>query len=97
MAKRNTASRLVRSDYRLLALGLFSASLLLAVFGVFSPNMFNLLSMDAKKTTVVERMIKVEEAPAKFGSNIQNVDKSYAAEQSEQMNTMSPTPYPYKR
>lgn len=72
----NSKNRLVRSDQRLLALGLFSIALLLGVMTYMGPN--TLQSMQTE-TRTAERTIKVEERPYDF-KQFRNVDDSYAAE-----------------
>jgi len=77
MVKQKVSSQLVRSDLRLMGLGLFSVALLLGVFSVFN---VNLASTSPTSDNIAERTIKVEEEPTAFGSELQNLDNSYAAE-----------------
>lgn len=77
MAKQNSSPQLVRSDLRLMGLGLFSISLLLGVLGIFN---VNLVGMSPTNDNIAERTIRVEEQPTAFG-DLQNVEDSYAAEE----------------
>ena len=93
MAKPNPSNRLVRSDQRLMALGLFAAAAIFAVTTLFKPS---LLMLAPQQPQVTERTIKIEEVPVGLESQLQNVEDSFAAEPFDEdmsVNEGSPSGY----
>lgn len=88
MAKTSSKHQLIRSDQRLLGLGLFSVALLLGVFSLLNPQVLHTVKSGEFRA---ERTIKVEEFPSNL-SQFQNADSSYAAEATDSGSMESHSP-----